>query len=175
MVQRQGAPAEAARRWGLVAGVLGNGFFSVLRYLRRREWISGELSWGFLLPGVKSIGALGLALFYVSAMTLLFQKPAWRRVLSTLAPAGRMALTNYLSQTVIALLVFYGFGLGLIGKLGNAATIGLTSALFAVQMLISHLWMSRYQFGPAEWLWRSLTYGRRQPMRREPVDAGAAA
>jgi uncharacterized protein len=157
--------------WGLVAGVLGNGFLAVVRYLTRSQRIPAALSWGFLLRGVGSIAHLGLALFYIAAMTLLFRRPAWRRLLSALAPAGRMALTNYLSQTVIALLLFDGFGLGLIGKLPNAKTIGLTSGLFVAQMLLSHLWLSRFRFGPAEWVWRSLTYGRPQPMRLDPAEA----
>lgn len=159
--------------WGLAAGVLGNGFFTIFRYLSRGQLSPRELSWGFLLQGVSSIATLGLALFYIAAMTLLFQRATWRRLLSALAPAGRMALTNYLSQSVIAVFLFNGFGLGLIGKLGSAVTIGLTSGLFAAQMLVSHLWLSRFRFGPTEWVWRSLTYGRPQPMRRDPSARGS--
>lgn len=159
--------------WGLAAGLLANTFVGVLRYLQRSERVPTELSWGFLLGWVSQIGDIGMGMFYVSAMTLLFQRPAWRRALSALAPAGRMALTNYLAQTVIALLIFYGFGLGLMGKVGTAAGLGMIAGLFAVQMLASWLWLARLQFGPAEWLWRSLTYGRAQAMRRRPEPAEA--
>jgi uncharacterized protein len=151
--------------WSLAAGVLGNGFFVVLRYLRRSHLVSEDQSWSFLFSFITQIGDLGMGIFYVAAMTLLFQRPLGKRLLSTLAPAGRMALTNYLTQSAIALLLFYGIGLGLITKIGTAPTLGLTAGLFTVQMLVSHLWLSRLQFGPVEWLWRSLTYGRAQPMR----------
>jgi uncharacterized protein len=66
---------------------------------------------------------------------------------------------------VASLLLFYGFGLGLIGKVGPAATLGLTLAIFCAQVAFSHWWLARFRFGPAEWVWRSLTYGKAQPMR----------
>ena len=77
-----------------------------------------------------------------------------------------MALTNYLSQSLISTFLFYGWGLGLSGRVGTALTIPLTLAIFAVQMLWSHAWLKRFRFGPVEWAWRSLAYGERQPMRR---------
>ena len=77
-----------------------------------------------------------------------------------------MALTNYLSQTVISLLLFYGYGLGLITRLGPKSLLALPLGIFVLQIGISHLWLARFRFGPAEWLWRSLTYGKAQPMRR---------
>ena len=83
-----------------------------------------------------------------------------------LAAGGRMALSNYLLQSVIFSLLFYGFGLGWFGKLGSAVTALLGVTVFVIQLLVSAWWLRRYQFGPAEWLWRSLTYGRRQPLQR---------
>jgi uncharacterized protein len=81
-----------------------------------------------------------------------------------LASGGRMALTNYLSQSVIFSLLFYGYGFGLFGKLGPAAAacIGLTT--YGAQLAASKWWLARFRFGPAEWLWRSLTYGQWQQM-----------
>jgi uncharacterized protein len=107
-----------------------------------------------------------MAAVYVSGITLLFQRDAWRRRLSVLAPVGRMALSNYLLQSVMGALIFYGYGLGLMGKLGSAAYLLAAVALFALQIVVSRLWLSRFCFGPAEWLTRSLTYGKAQPMRR---------
>jgi uncharacterized protein len=155
--------------WGLAVGAPMHIGLAVLRYLRRSQVIQGEPSWGVVLGCLGEIGNLGLGLFYVSAIALLFRRPVFRRALSAFAPAGRMALTNYLSQTVIALLLFYGFGLGLMGKVGTAMALGLTAGLFAVQMLLSALWLSRFQCGPVEWLWRSLTYWRAQPLRHRPA------
>jgi uncharacterized protein len=92
-----------------------------------------------------------------------------------LAPAGQMALTNYLGQSVLGLLLFRGYGLGLIGKLGPTACLSLSFGLFWVQVLVSHLWLARFRFGPAEWVWRSLTHGHLQPMRRAQARAGGRA
>jgi uncharacterized protein len=139
-------------------------------HLSRTEVIPKGTPW---VPVVQStilwhVGVLGLAAFYVAGLALLFQRPRARRFLSVLAPAGRMALTNYLSQTVISQFVYYGYGLNLIGKLGPASCLLLMFSLFWVQVLVSHLWLARFRFGPAEWVWRSLTYGKPQPMRRAP-------
>jgi uncharacterized protein len=77
-----------------------------------------------------------------------------------------MALTNYLLQSIICTFIFYGYGLGLFGRVGAAVGLALTLAIFTLQIAWSNWWMSRYRYGPAEWLWRSLTYMRPQPMRR---------
>jgi len=82
------------------------------------------------------------------------------------AAAGQMALSNYLAQSVIFSVLFYGFGFGLFGRLGSAITALIGAAVFAGQLVASYVWLRRYRFGPAEWLWRSLTYGRWQPMRQ---------
>lgn len=81
-----------------------------------------------------------------------------------LAAGGRMALSNYLLQSIIFSLLFYSFGLGLFGRLGSAATALLGLTVFAGQLVTSTWWLQRFRFGPVEWLWRSLTYGRRQRM-----------
>lgn len=82
-----------------------------------------------------------------------------------LAAAGQMALTNYLTQSVVFSFVFYGFGLGLMGKLSVPQTSVIAIAFYVLQIFFSRLWLDHFCFGPAEWLWRSLTYGHRQPMR----------
>ena len=109
------------------------------------------------------LGTPTLALGYAAGFTLL-----WHRGIRTTgwaAPAGRMALTNYLMQTILQSLIFYGWGLGLIGTFGLICIFPIAAALFAVQVAYSRWWLSRFRFGPVEWLWRSLTYGRAQPMR----------
>ncbi len=76
-----------------------------------------------------------------------------------------MPLTNYLLHTVIHVAIFYGVGLGLYAKIPPAATVGVTLIMYASMILLSVWWMKRFRFGPAEWLWRTLTYGKLQPMR----------
>jgi uncharacterized protein len=76
-----------------------------------------------------------------------------------------MALTNYLAQALICVPVFYGFGLGVGPQFGVPGRLVTFALLFGVQILFSHWWLARFRFGPAEWVWRSLTYLRRQPMR----------
>ncbi|MDD3643696.1 MAG: DUF418 domain-containing protein, partial [Candidatus Krumholzibacteria bacterium] len=91
---------------------------------------------------------------------------AFPRLSGALAAAGRMALTNYLAQAVICVLLFYGDGLALYGSVERIWHPPIIVAVWAVQLLWSPLWLRRFRFGPAEWLWRSLTYGKAQPMRR---------
>ena len=118
-----------------------------------------------LLRAVRLVAQPAMSMAYVCGIILLFQRPAWRRRLLVLAPVGRMALTNYLTQSVVAMALFYGIGFGLAGKVGPTIQVALSIAIIAAQAAISRWWLARYRFGPAEWLWRSLTYGRRQPMR----------
>ena len=111
-----------------------------------------------------------LALGYAAGFALLWRAGS-NRLLQWAVPAGRMALTNYLMQTIIQSAIFFGWGLGLIGKLGLVFVFPLSLAVFALQIAFSTLWLARYRFGPVEWLWRSLTYGKRQPMGREASPA----
>ena len=107
-----------------------------------------------------------LALAYCAGVTLLWQRVRWQRWLRPLAPLGRMALTNYLLQSLVAALLFHGYGLGLARRVSPSLALLIAVAILAGQLPISGWWLRRYRFGPVEWLWRTLTYGRRQPLRR---------
>ena len=107
-----------------------------------------------------TVASVFVPLGYLSVVTL-----GWKR-LDFLAPAGRMALTNYLLQSLFWTWMFFGYGLGLWGEVPRAATVVLALVFFALQVLLSRWWLDRFRFGPAEWLWRSLTYLQLQPMRR---------
>ena len=96
---------------------------------------------------------------------------ALARLRASLAAVGQMALSNYLSQSVITAAIFLGCGLGLAGRFDYAEQLIVVVAIWALQLAISPIWLRRYSFGPAEWLWRSLTYGKRQPMRRDAYRA----
>ncbi len=84
-----------------------------------------------------------------------------------------MALTNYMSHSLMYLFVLYGLGFNLLRWNGATFALGLSLLFFALQIAFSRWWLARYRFGPLEWAWRSLVYGERQPMRLRPA-AGAA-
>lgn len=111
------------------------------------------------------ISASALCLFYASSITLLLQKRSWQERLAPLKAVGRMALSNYLLQTVIGVALFYSYGLGLYGKVGPAICLGLSVTIFLIQIVLSNWWLKRFHFGPVEWLWRSLTYLKPQRAR----------
>lgn len=118
----------------------------------------------FARTATRTIGAPSLMLFYVSAIILLLQTEPGRRWLAPLANVGRLALTNYLSQSLIGTFIFYNYGLGLYGLVDATFGLILTIVICIGQIHFSRWWLDQYQFGPVEWLWRSLTYGRRQPL-----------
>jgi uncharacterized protein len=170
------AHAAAFRRTaagGIAVGIAAGVAYQAARVASSR--LAEPPAWlPVLLTVLHLLAVVPLAAGYVSATVLLLERPAWRARLAVFAPVGRMALTNYLSQTVICLLVFYGGGL--VGRVGVAAALGISLAIFAVQTAWSPWWLARYHFGPAEWVWRSLTYGRLQPMRiHRPVVKPAIA
>ncbi|MEU7280983.1 DUF418 domain-containing protein [Streptomyces sp. NPDC045431] len=101
---------------------------------------------------------------YVSALMLWFTTPRGARLAALLAPAGRMALTNYLSQSLVLALVFTGYGLGLYGRTGAAVACAVALAVYAAQLFLSARLMRRYSHGPVEWVLRTVTLGR--PPRR---------
>jgi len=106
-----------------------------------------------------------MTLFYVTSFVLLFRRPRWQPRLLRFGPVGQMALSAYLSQTAIGVLVFFGFGLGLLGHFGNRVTIPIGLAVFVLQVWATRAWLVRFRFGPIEWVWRSLTWFRLEPFR----------
>jgi uncharacterized protein len=134
------------------------------------------LSPGSHVPGVAFLrrflvegGQLGLTLSYASGLALLYLAPNGRRAVRVLAPIGQMALTWYLLQTAFGIWMFYGFARGpaLMGRVGPAALAALAFVGFGLQIVLARAWMRRFQFGPAEWCWRSLTYGAIQALVKE--------
>jgi uncharacterized protein len=145
--------------WIAALGLIGNGIYVAGQSL-------GPFSPGrFLAVALWVVAAPALAFTYISVLLLLWQRPVWKRLLSVLAPVGRMALTNYLLQSLICTTLFYSYGFGLYGKVSPSVGLLLTVAIFLVQIPLSAWWLRRFRFGPMEWVWRSLTYGKPQPMR----------
>ena len=102
---------------------------------------------------------------YIAALTLLVEKESWKKRLSFLAPIGRMGLTNYILHAIAFILIFEDYGLGLYGKTGGLYRIMLGIPVFVLLYLFSRWWLRHFRYGPFEWLWRSLTYLKFQPMR----------
>jgi uncharacterized protein len=84
------------------------------------------------------------------------------------AAVGRTALSNYLLHSVLCTSIFYGFGLGLYGSVKRIGQIGIVVGIWVLQLLIPPLWLRNFRFGPAEWVWRTLSYGRLQPLLVRP-------
>jgi uncharacterized protein len=167
-------PAVGWMRRGLIGGlVIGVACEGVIVADAAFPALDGN-SWGARLAetALWHTGVLALATSYVCGIVLLFRRPDWNRTLSFLAPVGRMALTNYLGQSIACIVIFYGVGLGWYGRVGPTAILAISVLVFVAQAAASAWWLRRFQYGPAEWAWRSLTYGRRQPFRLDATNMG---
>lgn len=145
----------------LVLGLVGNIAFATFAgaeavFPPSPAGIVGVITYAFGVPA--------LALFIIALVATQWQKPrasTARRLLALLAPVGRMALTNYLLQTSICVLIFYGYGFGYFGKIGATTATLIALAIFLFQILLSAVWLRYFSYGPMEWIWRQLTYRRR--------------
>jgi uncharacterized protein len=153
--------------WCIPVGLVINTYVAVMKVLVPPgivsvwAWSAGVL-W---LPGSHILSA-----GYASGLALIFLHKDWRRVLLPFAAVGRMALTDYLMQSVLCTLFFYHYTTGLYGRVGPAMGLVPTVILFAAQVGFSNWWLKRYRFGPMEWLWRGMTYGKLPSMyHEEPV------
>jgi len=145
---------------GLGFGIAGTWYSQVLA-----GWAT-MIDWVWFSSNVLfTLAAWSLALGYSAGIVLLIQREFWNKCLAPLQAVGRMALTNYLLQTLICTTLFNAYGLGLYGKVGPAAAALLAIAIYLFQVALSSLWTRSFRFGPAEWLWRRATYGRLQPMQ----------
>lgn len=151
--------------YGLILGLVGNVTFAAFAgaeavFPPSPAGIVGVITYAFGVP------ALALALVALVA-TLWQRAPSshGRRLLASLAPVGRMALTNYLMQTVICVFIFYGYGFGQFGRFGATTATLIALAIFVFQILMSALWLKYFSYGPMEWIWRQLTYRRRLSLR----------
>jgi uncharacterized protein len=111
-------------------------------------------------------GSVAVALGWIGLVMLWCRSALAEHFRQRMAAVGRMAFSNYILQSLIGTLLFYGWGLGLFGRVERVGQLLIVVAVWAVQLIISPLWLRRYAYGPLEWLWRSLTYGRLEPMRR---------
>lgn len=112
-----------------------------------------------------TFGSTALSLGYAAAIIVLAQHERWKRIVQPLGAVGRMALTVYLTQTLLFTTLFYGYAFGQVYRIGPAAVTAYAILFFAIQIAACAWWVRRFRFGPMEWLWRSLTYMRIYPIR----------
>jgi uncharacterized protein len=163
------APSTTLLRTGAV-GLIPAGAMLTLA-AAQPDWL-GIKSAGSSQFAIESLGSVTLAFGYGAAILAAANQQTGRRLLAWAAPVGRMAFTCYLTQSVLMGFIFYGYGLGLFGRMGVAPALLLAIAIYAVQVAISQWWLRVFYYGPVEWLWRRVMYGLPQPMRRRS-DASA--
>ena len=165
--------AERSRQFYARVALAGIGIglsvnaLELIALVRHEFSIVAVLKWGFL--GLYyDVGRVPLTLGYVGLVLWLCQLGWFQYARRQLALCGKMALTLYVSQSILCAFIFYGFGLGWYGQLERAQLYGVVLAIWLLQWLASQLWLRHYRFGPLEWLWRSLVYWQPQPMRKSP-------
>jgi len=128
-----------------------------------------DSGWGLdsMMSGIQPNywGSILMAYSYMSLLIVFCRSSALIQLKNLFANVGKMALTNYLSHTLICGFIFYGWGLGYYGSFERSDMLLVVLGVWTFQLFFSSFWMSRYQFGPFEWLWRSMTYGKRQPLK----------
>lgn len=121
---------------------------------------------GFIWQSIAQFVGIPISLGYMALLIWLVRIDLLRPLTNALAAVGRMALSNYLLQTILCTTLFYGYGLGYYAEIEYPALFGVVAAVWIINIVFSTVWLRFFRFGPAEWLWRSLTYWKPQPMRR---------
>lgn len=161
---------HASVKWYWLLFLVGMGLGLTLSYLRLKPSLQYDFDEYAYTKNVvfefyqlsKSFRSLGI----FGGIMLLYKSGAFKWWFALMRPVGKMAFTNYLTQSLICGLVFYGPGLGLYGKLQFHQLYYVVAAIWVLQITWSHLWLRYYSMGPMEWLWRSLTYWEKQPVRK---------
>lgn len=149
---------------GLPIGLLGS--FAMAQIIKGTD--PTQLSWLALLQMAgHSIGGVFLGLSYMCLIAFWMQKQILQALKHAIGCAGRMALSNYLMQSVIVTTLAFSYGFGLYGKISPLHGIFLTVLIYVFQLFFSVIWLSKFKYGPMEWLWRSLTYGRKFALKKE--------
>jgi uncharacterized protein len=128
-------------------------------FLGRRLWYALD-GW----PFVTLYGSLLVVFGHIGAVMLICQSGVLNWLTTRLAAVGRMALSNYLFDSILCTTLFYGYGFDLYGTLHRPMLYLVVLAIWLSHLLVCRLWLEAFRFGPAEWVWRSLTYWKLQPM-----------
>ncbi|TBW28706.1 DUF418 domain-containing protein [Gramella sp. KN1008] len=149
-------------KFGLIIGIPST---LIMVYI---EWSNdSSIEVNLLYTVSYAFGVVPLALAYATGLALHWIKTGGKSKLLIFAPVGRMALTNYILQTVLAVLIFYELGLGLGGYIGPSIFLPIAIIIFVFQVILSKIWLKYFNYGPLEWIWRTLTYHKRIPFRKE--------
>ncbi|MEO1242274.1 MAG: DUF418 domain-containing protein [Pseudomonadota bacterium] len=159
--------AERSLNFYAVMALIGYGIglgFRIWAVASRWEADFSPMLWAW--GAFDQAGRVAMTFGHIGFFFVLWKFAASTLPMRALTAAGRMALTNYISQTVIANLVFTGVGLGLYGAVDRIGIYAMMAAIWLAQLTFSMWWLARFRFGPLEWGWRSLTYWRKQPLRK---------
>ncbi len=146
----------------LPIALIGN--FMLAHFGLKSSYISVDWNTVGFIVG-QGVGGPAMSFVYISLLAHCYHRGYFRKLSQMIIKTGRMALTNYLMQSVIATTIFFSYGFGLYGKVNVWQGMLLTLSIYTIQVLWSEYWLNRYRFGPMEWLWRTLTYGKKQKMR----------
>jgi uncharacterized protein len=161
-------------RVALPVGLICEGMATLLQMnAEDSHWLPDWPHWEFVASTVHLLSVPLLATGYVTAIVVGLHTPRGHKLLAPFAAIGRMALTNYVMQSFFYGFVLFGIGpgLALAGKIGTTIVTGLVVVAYALQVVFSQWWLRRYRFGPLEWCWRVLTYGRMPGSRSAPSAA----
>jgi uncharacterized protein len=150
-------------RIALPAGLITCGIGQLLHVHAGGDWLPAWPHWDMAGEIAGQLGMPVLTLGYVCAVVLGLHTPLGRRLLAPFAQSGRMALTNYVTQSFLIAFILFGWGpgLALAGRIGTLYLTIIVVFFYAAQVYVSGLWLARFRFGPLEWLWRTATYGHR--------------
>jgi uncharacterized protein len=162
---------QASNKVYWLIAIIGLSLGLLISYYRLRPAIENKFNWFEVTRQVKfetyTISRTLRALGIFGTIMLLYKSGWLKWLFALMRPVGQMAFTNYLTQSLICGLFFYGIGFGMYGRLQRIEIYYFVIAIWIMQILWSHIWLRYFYFGPMEWLWRSLTYWKKQPLRRK--------
>lgn len=167
---------KKAMNWSVAGLLIVVAASAILFFTSDASNITGLDSW-LVMIGLTLYDLLNLSLTVIvlCLFILTFQKVRGARFFSHFIPYGRTALTNYVLQSVVGTAIFYGWGLGLLGEIRNVYTFSIAFGIIVLQIVVSKWWLSKFRYGPLEWIWRMLTYGRFFPARKVNAQLGTPA
>lgn len=147
---------------GLIVSIPAN--YMLAHYMQNPDSYYGLKMEGWYETIAYALGVAPLAMVYAIVIALLFQQNFLQKIFVIIAPVGKMAFTNYIMHSLIGITTFYGIGFGYMQQVGPLAWTVFAVIVFICQIIISTIWLKYFEFGPVEWVWRSLTYSKKQKM-----------
>lgn len=160
--------AERSYKFYLVMMLIGYPIGLAINYYELTLMTEGEFAFMARLEAglTYQYGRLFMVMGHIGLIMIFCKLPILSWLKKSLAAVGRMALTNYVMHSIICAIIFYGFGFGLFGELQRYELYYVVGGIWLFQLVASPIWLHYFRFGPLEWLWRSLTYRKLQPMKK---------